>query len=365
MLNRDALAELYRELRPEKVLSVYLNGKTNDFSERNVWRRRLEVEISEARKRVNGAAPDESALFDKALERVKDQLDEFDQFLPDRGWVGFATQDRLVHAEAVRVPMPDLVRWEEGIRVAPYVRALKQDRPVVTALVDSQRARIFEYRGGGLAEVHDLNADTFLGDLSDINVSKRPTSRSGVRGKTGSDAAKRSLAVSSERMMKHLAEILTEQAGADGLVVVGGSAEAIAALQGQLPSQLGSRTIERPSMNLEMKDAEIRKGVEAAASQINQDIQGRLLEEVVDLARSGGRGALGARDVEEALGRGSVDTLLLSRGFIKANTDYADHLVGAAFEQHADVEELSFEGGARLDSEGEGVAARLRFTVES
>jgi peptide subunit release factor 1 (eRF1) len=103
--------------------------------------------------------------------------------------------------------------------------------------------------------------------------------------------------------------------------------------------------------------------VEAAASKLNQSLQEQELAEVVDLARSGGKGALGADPVLKALKESRVDTLFLSRGFIRANPEYADHLVGAAFEQHAEVEELSYEGAERLDTEGEGVAARLRYTI--
>lgn len=365
MLNHEELVDLYRELREQNVLSVYLDGKTNDFSERKLWRRRLEHEVSEARKRLNGTAPDEGGAFDGALGRVKEALEDFDQFLPDRGWVGFATPERLVLAQALRVPMPDLVRWEEGIRVAPYVRALKQERPVACVLVDSQHARVFEYRDGTLGEEIDLIAETFIDDLTDVNVSKRAASHTGVRGKTGKDAAQRYLEVGSERMMKELMKLVGERTGTHGLLVIGGTPEAIARAANHLPNELQSRSIQRPSMNLELSDAQVREEVESAASQLNQSMQEDLLDHVLDQARSGGKGALGPEAVEKALREGRVDTLLLSRNFIRANGDYADHLVGAAFEHHGDVEELSNEGAERLDTEGQGTAARLRYVISN
>lgn len=363
MLTREELVELYRDLKGEKVLSVYMDGKANDFSERHLWLRRFEQNVGEVRKALNGRPAQEADGFGDALSRVKEALDEYDQFLPDRGWVGFATPERLVHAMPVRVPMPDLVRWENGIRVAPYVRALKQGRLVVAVTVDSRRARIFKYRDGTLGEPENLTVDTFLGDLTDMNVSKRATSHSGVRGKTGTDAAQRFLGVGSERMMKALMDQVVDRVGEDGLLVVGGTPEAISAAVDHLPRSLESRRIERPSLRLEMSDADVRDEIEKAASELNQRIQEELLGEVLDQAKAGGRGALGPETVERALREGRVDTLLLSRNFIRANPDYADHLVGAAFEHHGDVEELSGEGADRLDSEGEGVAARLRYTT--
>jgi hypothetical protein len=362
MLNHDELVHLYRAHRETKVLSVYLDGKATDFAERNVWRRRLEHALDDAARAI-GPDEEELAAFRKNRGAVESALEAFPNFLPDRGWVGFAAAGAMVHAGAVRVPMPDLVRWENGIRVAPYVRALKQERLVLNVLVDSRRARIFEYRGGELTEPENLNTDTFMGDLTDMNQSKRPTAHSGVRGKTATDAAQKTLGVVADRMLKRLAERVGERMGNHGHLVLGGPPEAVAAARDHLPQAVLARTIEWPSLRVEMSETEVRDALEAAASRLNQTRQEEALGDVVDLARSGGKGALGADAVLKALRESRVDTLFLSRGFIRANPEYADHLVGAAFEQHAEVEELSFEGAERLDTEGEGVAARLRFTL--
>jgi len=363
MLNREALAELHRKWRQDKVLSVYLDGRAHDFSERKLWRKRLDHAVSDARRRLNGTAPEELDAFEAAVQKVEAALAGYDQFLPDRGWVGYATSEELVHGQPVRVPMPDLVRWEDGIRVAPYVRALKQDRAVIGALVDSRRARVFEYRDGVMEEVKDLFMDAMTEDLTSISVSKRATSHSGVRGKTGTDAFQRSSEVESERLVKRLCEVLTERSGSDGLVVVGGTPEAATATIHHLPAGVRHRAIERGSTSVEMSDSEVQAMLEGAASEVNQALQAELLTEVLDQARSGGKGALGPRDVELALQEARVDTLLLTRSFIRGNGDYADRLVGMAFENGTEVEELSQEGGQRLDGDGEGVAARLRYVV--
>lgn len=365
MLTHDELVDLYRKFREETVLSVYLDGKANDFAERNAWRRRLDRQVGEARKAMKGREPDGEGAFDQALKQLESALNEYEAFLPDRGWVGFATPDELVYGEAVRVPMPDLVRWERGIRVAPYVRALKQERLVLTVLVDSRRARVFEYRDANLTEPEALSAETFLGDLTDMNVSKRATSHSGVRGKTGTDAAQRFLEVGSERMLKRLMELVTDRVGESGILVLGGTPEAVAGARSHLPQGLQGRTVERLNLGLEAAESQVRDELESAASELNQRLQQERLDEVVNQAKAGGKGALGPEAVQKALEEGRVDTLLLSRNFIRGNPDYADHLVGAAFERHADVEELSGEGADRLDMEGEGVAARLRYTIES
>ncbi len=361
MLTQSELIDLYRTHRHDRVLSIYLDGRTTDFSQRNLWRKHLDAAVSDARKRLDGES--DRGDFEGAFVHLQKTLNGYDQYLPDRGWVGFATSRGLIEAHPCRVPMPDLARWEDGLRVAPYVRALKQARVVITVIVDSRRARLFEYRNGELHEPKALNADRDLGDMSDVNVSKRGTTYSGVRGKTATDAAQRTLEVEAERLFKQLLGEVSELMGKDGLLILGGPAEAVAAARAHLPSGLQGRAQERTSLRMEMSEAEVKAELEAGASELNQALQRTLLDEVVELARSGGRGALGVEKVEAALRAGQVDTLLLSRAFIRSNADYADHLVGAAFEHHGEVEELAFEGGDRLDAVGEGVAARLRYTI--
>lgn len=363
MLNRDQLNDLYRKLRHDKVLSLYLDGRATDFSERSVWRRRMEKELREARSHAEANGNRNAAAFDRARERLLKELDAPDEYLPDQGWVGFATPDEVWYAEPVRAPMPDLARWEEGIRVAPYVRALKQERPVVLVLVDRQRARVFVYRNGRIEEPENLLADLQVGDLSDVNIAKRPTNVSGVRGKTGTDAAQDTMQVHTERFIRSLMDRVGDLVGREGFLVLGGTPETVAALRQHSPDTLEDRTLVDSSLHLDMTLAQVREAAERAASQLTQRMQESLLDEVMEQANAGGRGAVGSSVVEKALREGRVDTLLLSRGFIAENPDYADHLVGGAFEQQGEVEELSSAGGERLDVEGHGVGARLRYRI--
>lgn len=364
MLTRDKLVELYRELVDEPVLSVYLDADQHDPAQRTKWRRRLDGLVSECRREIaDGEGREGVQAFEEAWSRVGEKLRDYDAFLPGRGWVGFSTADQLWYAEDVPVPMPDLVRWEPGIRVAPYVRGLKQERNVVVVLADSQRARVFEYRDGKVDEFSDLRADTFLGDLSDVGQRKRSAHRTGLRGETATDQAQRILEVSTERMLKELVQVLGERASDHGFLVLGGTPETVKRMAEAVPKTLAPRTMEKPGLHLEMTSPEVREAVEAAASELTERLQTTLLTEVMDQARAHGRACLGREDTEQALREMRVDTLLVSRRFIAEHPDLADHCVGAAFAQGADVEELGEAVGARLDDEGQGMAARLRFRI--
>jgi hypothetical protein len=360
MLNHEKLMELYRELRHQKVLSVYLDADQHDPAERNKWRIRLEHEVSRRRKELDGS-DSERGGFDQAWERLRTRLEGFDAFMPERGWVGFATPDRVWYAENVPVPMPDGVYWEDGIHVAPYVRGLKQTRPVVVVVLDSRRARIFRYHAGGVAELQDCRADTFMGDLTDVNMSKRAMSHTGVRGETSTDAAQRALDISSGKMLRQVAGIATELVGSQGFLILGGVTEAVARAVPEFPRNLQTRIIEVSGLYVEIGDAELKGLVESAASALTRRYQMELLDGVVESAGPGGRACLGSDETLRALREMRVDTLLLSRSLIRSDPERADECVGAALAQGASVEELSDEGAERLDAVGGGMAARLRY----
>ncbi|MGD8321444.1 MAG: hypothetical protein PVJ02_13350 [Gemmatimonadota bacterium] len=361
MLTHARLVKLYRDLADQEVLSVYVNADQHDPALRDAWKTRLERAISDLRRDL-ARRDGEMEGFERSWAHVAQELKPLEEgFLPHRGWVAFATPDRLWYAEGITARMPDLVRWEEGIRVAPYVRALKQERPVVVALVDSRKVRLFEYVDGEVEELEGLRADTFLGDLTDVGVRKASSRMSGMRGETSTDQAQRSLEVASSRMIKDLAGLLEARAGDYGLVVLGGPQEVVRHVASALPRRFENRVAERYALHLDMSLAEVRNHARSAAGDLSERAHGALVAALADAARSGSLGTLGREDTERALKDGRVDTLLLSRGFIQGNPDFADHCVGHAFSQGADVEEVSGQAGKRLDGEGNGIAARLRF----
>ena len=360
MLNRDQLIDLYRAHRDREVLSVYVDGDSRDPAERRAWATELEKGLSRERSRLEAEAPGELEAFDRAKDRIQESLGRYGAYLPARGWAGFATTDELAYAEELPVAMPHLVRWERGLRAAPYVRALKHDRTVVAVMVDSRKARVFTFWQGELRERADLLADADMPDYRETSMSKRASTHTGSHGETATDAAQRAVERSAADLQARLVEVVEDLAGKDGSVVIGGTVERENALAAQL-AHLGDRVVIEPSMHLGMSEAEVHTVVREAASKLRARRQGELLDAVFDLARSGGKGALGVPAIEDALRAARVDTLFLTRGFREREPDLADHFVGTAFEQGAAVEEVSGDHGTRLDQEAEGVAARLRY----
>ena len=363
MLAHSELMELYRSLEDEPTLSVYVDGDEHDPAARSAWKTRLEAEVNRVRDGLEGG---NGQAFESAWQRVWAELREYEEgFLPGAGLAAFATPERLVHVARFPVAPPTVVRWENGLRAAPYVRVLKQERPVIVALTDRERARIFAYRDAELAERPSLRTDTDMGDLGEVGVGKRSARASGRRGETSSDQAQRILEVEADRLMAEVARRLEDEAGHEGFIVLGGTQETISRVAGNLSKSARERSAQKPSLHLEMDTPSLREAVREVASGLTEGWQRTVVDSVLDAARSGGKGAAGRDDTIRALRERRVDTLLLARAVVSDEPDLADRCVGTAFAQGAAIEEVGGAQGDRLMEEAEGLAARLRFRIRA
>src|SRR5690606_31119903 len=98
MPSHDAVVRLNQDLAGTRVLSVYLNAEERNPAERRAWRVRLNRMIREMEDGLAGAPEEERAAARAAAALIDQELERYDGMLPERGWVGFATEDRLWYA---------------------------------------------------------------------------------------------------------------------------------------------------------------------------------------------------------------------------------------------------------------------------
>jgi peptide subunit release factor 1 (eRF1) len=182
-----------------------------------------------------------------------------------------------------------------------------------------------------------------------------------MRGETRTDYAQRILDEESKRLRKQVVESIVHMIGDNGGgVALCGTPRATAAVRNDLEERLPGRVVEISEPSFDSSEAELAAGAADAASELTKARQARLLESCSHVPD---RGSLGWRRTYHALAAGAVDTLLVARTLIETAPDDAERLVRLALAQGADVEELGDDIGARLWKDGEGVAARLRFSV--
>lgn len=362
MLDHAAVTRLLDELHDRQVLSVYLQADEGDPAERQAWRLRLARMLDDARPGTEGGAEARTDVraFDEARALLEAELSDVKGFLPGPGWLAFATADAVHFSGPVAATVPDLVRWRQGPVLGPALRALKQERPVVLALVDSRRARLFRYVAARLSEVVDLRADTYIDDLTDRGTSKRAATASGMRGTTGTDEAARILQRETSRLLADVATRLPELAGDDGAVLLAGPAEARTALR-SLVAMPEHRVADDVALAVTASDAEVRDAIERHASALSAQRQRTFLAEVIDAARAGGRGALGLAATRQAVEQGQVDRLLVSADFARLREDEVEPLLARCVALGGHVEGVTGEAAGLLGQDG--IAARLRYAA--
>jgi hypothetical protein len=364
MLTPSELHQLLRELADTRVLSVYLDTRVTDPAMRNAWRPALLAELRAARALITDAA--EREQFDRAAALLDDAFPAPGGLWGAPGWVAFVTAEGRRYVADLPVQPATLVAWRDGPVVSPYLRALKQHRPVAVALVESRSARVFRYAQGELEMVEELwvPLEEQSGAERLTAPATRGTSSPAARGAVGIDVAQRRRRAAFQRLANLLAARLAQIAGETGWVLIGGTPEWAGLAGAAMPRQLDGRVLVQATLDHDAPAHEVAGAARRAASAL-RGAQGRMLvEQLLDDGGGYGRAAVGVPAVQRALRANAVDLLLLSPDFIRAHERDAEELVRAALAGGADVEVPSGTAAQRLDRAATGLAARLRFAID-
>src|SRR5262245_42088520 len=134
MLTHEGLADLERSLRDTHVLSVYVDGRITDPAVRRGWRVQLDRRLRDLRNWLAESPREERDQLERAIALLEEELEPLGDSISATGWAAFISRAGVKYAEPLPVPMPTMAAWSVGICAAPYVRALKQHRPVIIAV---------------------------------------------------------------------------------------------------------------------------------------------------------------------------------------------------------------------------------------
>lgn len=363
MLTSQELHELVRELDGTKVLSVYLDTKVTDPAMRNAWRPALVSAIRAARAGITN--DEELADFDRAAAFLEDANQPPGGVWGSPGWVAFLTPEAPRYVADLPVTTPTLATWREGPLVSPYLRALKQHRHVVIALVDSRGARLFRYARRELESLGDMHvpAEAEPGTSKVASPGPRGSAYPAARGAVATEAAHRRRLAAFQRLAPALGARIAELAGDDGWVLIGGTQEWARIASAALPKQFEGRVLVAGSLDHDAHENDIAQAAKRAASELRAAQGGALVDRLVDRAGPHGRAAAGVPAVQRALQAQAVDLLLVSPDFVRDHEGEAEDAIRAAIAQGADVEVLSGNAAEHLGRAGAGIAARLRFAA--
>jgi len=362
MLTAPELQDLARELEGVPVLSLYVDARVTDPAMRHSWRPAMATALRTERARLVDDAAREA--FDRAARFVEDPMPPLDGTWGTPGWAAFLTADGPRYAAALPVRVPMLAAWRDGPLVSPYLRALKQHRPVIIAVVSSRSARLFRY---ALNELTELPAITLPDDDTAAPANApvpRGTAAPSARGALDTEHAARRRRADFQRVAAALSRRVVELAGDDGWILVGGAAAWARLAAGALPEELADRTIVSAELDHGDPESVIVRIAKDAATTLRATHSGVLLDRLLERAGAGGRATAGVPATQRALRANAVDQLLLSPEFVSEHAILAEDVVRTALSQSADVEVLSGSAAARLDLAADGIAARLRYALD-
>jgi len=362
MLTSTELYSLLHRLRDERVLSVYIDGTADDPALQRAWRVELDRSLKDLRRGLEGSSHEERERFERCVSLLDEQLARFAGAVGAPGWVAFITPNAVHDAERLPVPMPTLTVWSTGICMAPYIRALKQRRPVVIVVADARKARVYRYAVGELARVETIRAHTIEGPPLHMGDAPRLGFSPGTRGRTGRDAVQRDHMEGTNRMVADVAAKTVALAGLSGWILAGGIPHVAAQVVRAVDHVAAGRVLHLDSLDIHATDAQIATAAQQGASRLRDATDLRRISEIIDRAKADGTVALGPAATRRALEQARVRELYLTHQYVEHHLADAEEAVRAAVAQGAVIEEVSPNVAQRLDEHG-GMGARLRYAL--
>lgn len=365
MLTYPDLMRLERALRGRTVLSVYVNGEATDPAERSRWRIDLRHSFDDIESWLQESPHAEREAFAECRSMALEALEQFPGGVGAPGWAGFVTVDGVHLTSRVPAPVPTMAAWSTGPCLSPYLRAIKEARPVVVAVVDARTARLFRYAERQVELVESLRAHVTVEPPAHMGRPSRTDFHTGTRGSTGTDEVQRELLAATNQMLTEAARRIAVLAGADGWIMIGGIVTVAKAALEQLTPQLRERAILATSLDVHATPAEVAARAREAASGLRNayDLQ-RVDQAITASHRDGGHGVLGVVDTLRALEESRVEELYVTLTYILNHAADAEAAIRLAFTHGALVEHVSGEAAERLDRTG-GIGGRLRYALPS
>ncbi len=299
-ITRGQVESLARRRAEEGILSVYI--KVDPI---------LGYDVGQAAAKFKGAlrrfARDAEETERAVLERERDKvLDYLKRWEPHcRGLALFSCQPAGIW-ETFELPVlvPSFVAVAQTPQTELLAQLLEDFPRLAVALLDGEAARIYS------GEQADWERDASI--TSDIP---------GRHDQGGWAQARfqRHIEFHETQHLKKVAEELErlyQDEPFKGLVIVGGD-EAAGELEELLSEAVAGRLIGRLSADFKQEpDSQILKRVLRLAAEADMLAEEDLVQQIVDSAEAGGRGAVGLRNTLEAVVAGSVDTLAVAEGVV-------------------------------------------------
>jgi hypothetical protein len=252
-------------------------------------------------------------------------------------------------------------------QIAPLLWVLDEYQPYLIVLVDQEKARFFVAQLGSVGFREGVEVDLEGYDFVERTTAANPTpgqaGGGAVHGGSGRDDHEAMLDEHRARMYRQVAAGIEDYASRQQIrrVFLGGSEPSAHAVKNLLPPKLQEVIAAVLPIPLRLNQQEILDMVQPKAIDYERQEEMKIVQEVIDFAKAGGRGALGMKQVVDALTMQRVELLILPWSNVDDEGVRPD-LPLRAFASGGSVELVHGDAAALLKREG-GIAARLYYAL--
>ncbi|MEO8609253.1 MAG: VLRF1 family aeRF1-type release factor [Chloroflexota bacterium] len=357
MLHLEDVKELIGEAG-EPTLTLYVNidpALSENQAGNPAWRIWLKNTLKQLDARVK---PKQRPMWEHLHQQAEAY---FEHFQPDsKSLALFITPDTQID-----YPLPVAVENESAFGkplVTPLLWAIDEYEPYLIVMVDHEKARfLVTYLGSvGYQETATLELDT-----SDW-AHKTSQNTSGAVDKMAQSNARDDF----EKRVEHFTEqfyrdiahravkLAAEQKARR--IILAGDEQAAHAVHDCLPETMTSSVVAVLPIPMRAHLKEILEHAAPAALAFEREEEIALVNQIVDMAKAGGRAALGRKAVTAALNQHRVELLVAS--WPPADGDKTADLALQAFASGGQIELVHGEAADHLNDEG-GLAAQLYYAL--
>ncbi len=306
-----------------------------------------------------------NALKDVDSDAITKHTKQFlDTYTPSsKSLVLFVTEDGVI--KDVHLPIAvDNHHAVGDIDVVTLLWAMDEYERYLVVLVDSEQARFMSAYLGGAIENDEMAIDFDDYDFGNkqfihANHAAQGDGLQGSGGEQFEDMKDEHIRRFHDDVAEQIRELINDT-GANR-VILGGSDQAAHQVQHLLHDTIKNRVVDILPITMDANEKDVAMAIRDSALNYERSQELDLVNEVISLTKSGGRGALGIDDIRNALEMQQVELLILP--YPMDDEDTASELTLTALGNGAEIELVHGSAAARLRQEAQA-AARLYYAIQ-
>lgn len=301
----------------------------------------------------------------EAWNSIRARLDTLlDTYAPDSKGLALFYGPNLEETYPLPLPIQNRAAFGKPA-IAPLLWAIDEYEPYLVVMVDTEKANFIRAYLGSAGQRDTMTLEIDTSDWPEKSLMVTNFGRGGTSVTHGDqhELFEDRIEEWVGRFYRDVAERIGELVQKQGIerIIIAGNEEAAHAVQKLLPEKLAKVVVDVQGIPMRYTPHEVLSQILPTALDYERDYEMNLVEQVVNLAKAGGRGALGKEAVLAALEQQRVELLIVPWPMPDGD-GLMTELPLRVMESAANMELVHGEAAERVKAEG-GLAARLYYAL--